>query len=158
MISVLALRFQLVCSPDDLSGQGLSRFWSTVFPAAPGGAGYASGGHATPWGGPFSERFRRYRSADTCAPASSAKFAPRCTCTILLATGAPRSSAACRQTVAASDGSPPAAASSNAHGLSSARRFSPTAAEGWSATNSRRCDRVLSRFPLVMGVCGAAPR
>jgi hypothetical protein len=30
-----------------------------VFPAAPGGAGFASGGHATPGDCPFFERFRR---------------------------------------------------------------------------------------------------
>ena len=59
---ILTLRFQLPYRPDDLSLQGFSRFWSTVFPAAPGGAGFASGGHATPGDALFSERFRRHFS------------------------------------------------------------------------------------------------
>ena len=45
-----------------LALQGFSRFWSTVFPAALGGAGFASGGHATPGNDPFPERFRRHFS------------------------------------------------------------------------------------------------
>jgi hypothetical protein len=47
---------------DDLSLQGFSRFWSTVFPAAPGGAGFASGGQRNAGRCPFSERFRRHFS------------------------------------------------------------------------------------------------
>jgi drug/metabolite transporter (DMT)-like permease len=90
--------------------KGLAGFGSTVFPAAPGGAGFASGGHATPGDALFPNG-----SADTfpCALASSSKSAPRCARLIPPATAAPRSSAACRQTAAASDGSPPAEASSN---------------------------------------------
>ena len=41
-------RFQLPYSPDDLSLQGFSRFWSTVFPAAPGGASSGSRGAQRP--------------------------------------------------------------------------------------------------------------
>src|SRR5208282_1266022 len=47
-ISVLTLRFQLLYRPYDLSVQVFRRCWSTGFPAAPGGAGFASGGQATP--------------------------------------------------------------------------------------------------------------
>src|ERR1700730_18628368 len=47
-VVVLTLRFQFRYRPDDLCLQGFSRFWSTVLPAAPGGASLASGGHATP--------------------------------------------------------------------------------------------------------------
>src|ERR1700694_1482281 len=61
-ISVLTLRFQLPYRLDDLSLQGFSRFWSTVFPAAPGGAGFASGGQRNAGRCPFSERFRRHFS------------------------------------------------------------------------------------------------
>src|SRR5271157_1617588 len=131
-ISVLTLRFQLLYRPYDLSVQVFRRCWSTGFPAAPGGAGFASGGQATPGDTLFPNG-----SADTfpCAPASSSKFAPRCTRTILPATAAPRSSAACRQTAAASDGSPPAAASSSGRALSNGRRSSPTADASWSATS-----------------------
>jgi hypothetical protein len=55
--------------------KGLAGFGSTVFPAAPGGAGFASGGHATPGDALFPNG-----SADTfpCALASSSKSAPRC--------------------------------------------------------------------------------
>src|SRR5208283_2473892 len=41
-ISVLTLRFQLLYRPYDLSVQVFRRCWSTGFPAAPGGAGFAS--------------------------------------------------------------------------------------------------------------------
>jgi hypothetical protein len=38
----LTLRFQLSYRPYDLSVQVFRRYWSTGFPATPGGAGFAS--------------------------------------------------------------------------------------------------------------------
>src|SRR6266851_1653378 len=39
--------FKSPCRPNSLCRQGLSLFWSTVFPAAPGGDSFTSGGSAT---------------------------------------------------------------------------------------------------------------
>ena len=59
-----------------------------MFPAAPGGAAFASGGHATP-GDPFFRTVPQTLFAEP--PASSSKFAPLCARAIPPATTAPRS-------------------------------------------------------------------
>src|SRR5512146_842853 len=95
-ISVLTLRFQLPHTRDILSLHGFSRFWSTVFPAAPGG--------------PVSHLVGTIFSA----PRSPYPAA----------TAASRSSPGCYRKSAVSNDSLPAATHSTEHALSNARRFS----------------------------------
>src|ERR1700683_2078584 len=52
-ISVLTLLFQLPIGRTTSLRKDFSRYWSTVFPAAPEGAGFASGEHKTPRNDPF---------------------------------------------------------------------------------------------------------
>jgi len=81
-------------------GKGLAGFGPRCFQRRREGAGFASDGHATP-----GEALFPNGSTDTFpfAPALSSKFPSVCARLIPPATAAPRSSAACRQTAAASD-------------------------------------------------------
>ena len=66
-ISVLTLRFQLLYRPDDLFLEGFQPVWVHGLSAAPEGAGFASGEHATPRKGPFPGCIRRHFPRQTSA-------------------------------------------------------------------------------------------